>query len=302
LQPSFQPFPLPLKPSLTVNGLLANVQIFKSAKKPIKLTFTTSTNDNFSILYKVGDDLRQDQLVLQLISLMDRLLKKENLDLKLLPYRVLATSLKEGMIEFVPNACSLSSIRNNYNRDIASFLRKYNSDTNGPFGIKESVFDTYVKSCAGYCVITYILGVGDRHLDNILITTSGNFFHIDFGYIFGRDPKGLVSPMRIPREVVEAMGGQNSKYYDLFLSLCCEAYNILRKSSNLLLNLILLMIHSNIPQLQGENDLLKVENRLNMHLNDEEAALRMRNLVSESINSFASEFAERLHNLPKLLS
>ncbi len=43
-------------------------------------------------MFKAGDDLRQDQLILQLITLMDRLLRKENLDLKLTPYNVLACS------------------------------------------------------------------------------------------------------------------------------------------------------------------------------------------------------------------
>lgn len=43
-------------------------------------------------MFKAGDDLRQDQLILQLITLMDRLLRKENLDLKLTPYNALACS------------------------------------------------------------------------------------------------------------------------------------------------------------------------------------------------------------------
>jgi hypothetical protein len=67
--------------------------------------------------------------------------------------------------------------------------------------------------------------------------------------------------------MIEAMGGEKSEYYNTFLSLCGEAYNILRKSSNLLLNLMLLMIHSNIPQLVGEKDLLEVERERENHLN-----------------------------------
>lgn len=49
----------------------------------------------FKIIFKSGDDLRQDQLVMQLISLMDSLLKKVNLDLGLLTYGILATGYSQ---------------------------------------------------------------------------------------------------------------------------------------------------------------------------------------------------------------
>lgn len=48
-------------------------------------------------------------------------------------------------------------------------------------------------------------------------------------------------------------------YYQQFLGFCVEAYNMLRKSSHLILNLLLLMVDSNIPQLTGEKELLEVE-------------------------------------------
>ncbi|KAG8535629.1 hypothetical protein GDO81_028125, partial [Engystomops pustulosus] len=54
-----------------------------------------------------------------------------------------------------------------------NFFRKHAPSDKGPYGISAEVMDTYVKSCAGYCVITYILGVGDRHLDNLLLTKTG---------------------------------------------------------------------------------------------------------------------------------
>ena len=46
----------------------------------------------YALIYKTGDDLRQDQLVVQLFELMDGLLKRENLDLRLTPYRYESTS------------------------------------------------------------------------------------------------------------------------------------------------------------------------------------------------------------------
>lgn len=77
--------------------------LFKSALMPSKLTFLTTEGTEYVAIFKYGDDLRQDQLILQMITLMDKLLQKEKLDLKLTPYRVLATSTRHGMYFLIPN-------------------------------------------------------------------------------------------------------------------------------------------------------------------------------------------------------
>jgi phosphatidylinositol 3-kinase len=63
---------------------------------PMKIVFKTVSEELYPVIFKSGDDLRQDQLIIQLICLMDKLLRDENLDLKLTPYKVLATSTDEG--------------------------------------------------------------------------------------------------------------------------------------------------------------------------------------------------------------
>lgn len=123
----------------------------------------------------------------------------------------------------------LSSIIFSLTGNIHNFFKKHHPQETGPYGIAPEIMDTYVRSCAGYCVITYLLGVGDRHLDNLLLTTQGKLFHIDFGYILGRDPKPLPPPMKLSKEMVEGMGGVNSEHYQEFRKQCYTAFLHLRR-------------------------------------------------------------------------
>ena len=62
--------------------------------------------------------------------------------------------------------------------------------------------DNFVKSCAGYCVLTYLLGVGDRHLDNILVKlATGDVVHIDYNVCFEKG-KTLRVPEKVPFRMV----------------------------------------------------------------------------------------------------
>jgi phosphatidylinositol 3-kinase len=292
------PMPLPLDPEVFVTGIIPEkAYMFKSALCPLLLTFQTTTNSKYSIIYKLGDDLRQDQLILQIIMLMDKLLKKENLDLKLTPYQVLATSSEIGMLQCVPDSTALASLFKDFG-SIRNFLKNRAPDASAPNGISREAMDNYIKSCAGYCVITYLLGIGDRHFDNLMITDQGHMFHIDFGFILGRDPKPYPPPMKLTKEMLEAMGGANGEDMPKFRSHCYNAFLILRKHANLILNLFALMVESGVQDIAMDPDKTvgKVQEKFLLELGEEEAVERFQALLDESVSAMFAVFVERIHS------
>ena len=46
--------------------------------------------------------------------------------------------------------------------------------------------------------------------------------HIDFGFILGRDPKPMQPPFKLSKEMVDAMGGSQSRRYEVFKEYCCQ--------------------------------------------------------------------------------
>ncbi|SOV74394.1 phosphatidylinositol 3-kinase [Plasmodium sp. gorilla clade G3] len=248
-------------------------------------------------IYKAGDDLRQDHLVIQIIYVMDNIWKRYGLDLKMTLYRVLALSTDDGFIEFVDYAESISSIKKNYKGEIRQYFIDNSTCSSSPLGFDTEILQNFISSCAGYSVITYILGIGDRHLDNLMVTKDGRFFHIDFGYIFGEDPKPFSPPMKLCKEMIEAMGGAHSIGYEQFLKKCCLAYKYLRYHSQLIISLLDAMCDAGLKDMKTSPELcvLKVQEKFRLDLNDEAAEIYFLSVINASVKTLFPVVVDKLH-------
>ena len=104
---------------------------------------------SYRVLMKTGDDLRQDQLVMMMIKLMDRLLKRASLDLCITPYSIIATSPSSGIVEFVEQSAPLSAILANHNNSILQFFHSCAPQKGAKYGVRPDVISSYVRSVAG---------------------------------------------------------------------------------------------------------------------------------------------------------
>ena len=139
-----------------------------------------------------------------------------------------------GLVEMVNLAKDVADVFEEYKAyskgpggQLCAYLREYSPDpccadvaSSPTYGVDSLVYETFVKSLAGYCVMTYLLAIGDRHLNNLMLRQTGHLFHIDFGFILGLDPKPGPPPMRLTEEMVTAMGGNNGMAYQRFKT--CE--------------------------------------------------------------------------------
>ena len=308
----------PLRPSKRVIGVEpATLKVFSSKTQPFKLDLIMEGDDDMSpAMFKVGDDLRQDQLVLQLLGVMDKMFKDVNLDLHLTLYRVLSFSSDEGMMEFVKGSTPLTAVQKQFGTINAFFQshaakerqkaieqqhEKQQSLVRIPSEAElyEDMVNRFIKSCAGYCMCTYVLCVGDRHLDNIMLRETGELFHIDFGYIFGHDPRSwAVGPIRLTKDMVDTMGGRGSKGFDKFVSHCSQAYRVLRANASLILNLLHLMKDSNIDNLFDDHETVVqiVRDRFELDRSEQSAEIWLLEKLNQCEDTFMTTISDALHN------
>eukprot|EP00929_Paragymnodinium_shiwhaense_P000967 TRINITY_DN101177_c0_g1_i1.p1 TRINITY_DN101177_c0_g1~~TRINITY_DN101177_c0_g1_i1.p1 ORF type:complete len:1198 (-),score=207.77 TRINITY_DN101177_c0_g1_i1:33-3626(-) len=316
------PVSLPIDPATHFRGVvIEESEVIASKQAPLMLTCRTRQVKTGSLglpddvdeqesgeeetekyLVKIGDDLRQDQLMLQLMQLMECAwqahLRPEDADaLRLATFKVLAITPSSGYVKCIPDAIPLSTALHQARGHLEDWLDKQRP----PSISLEEVLDNFCGSVAASCVVTYVLGIGDRHMENICITPRGFFFHIDFSFVLGDDPKPIAPPVRLPQAVAQAL--LRTRRLSRCFELAGRGYVAVRPFAGLLGSLLRLTAEgggfgcvklsnaaSAKASIAGVHERLRVDN-----VDDEAATSEFLCLLRESFEGLSSIFLDKVH-------
>ena len=300
---------LPVDSSMEVTDLcVEECKVMDSKKMPIWVTMQNSERDceHLRLIFKSGDDLRQDILTLQMIRAMDNIWLENGLDLRMKPYRVVATGDQAGVIEVVSDSETTSDIQKNYGGTLGALkkntLRDFLEEHNPDKAQMQKALDNFIKSCAGYCVATYILGIADRHNGNIMMTKTGHLFHIDFGHFLGnfKTKFGIQrerSSFVFTEEMAYAMGGKKGEGFQVYKDCCCKAYNFVRKHGKRLINLFMLMTSAGLQELQNKEEIVYIRDMLSLKLTETEAEGKFNTEIEMALNNTFRRIDNLIHNM-----
>lgn len=265
------------------------VFVFATLQKPKKIQTLTSTGAYRSFLCKANDDLRKDAVFMDLNVLLNSLFQSDNecRTYSIRVYTVIPITEKMGIIEFVENLHTLKQICDDLYRekDISikeigismGFVKKIK--TLGK-SLKElldrvpPVFSRYFlrqfvhpiewlqarkRYTITYAVMNsvgYLMGLGDRHCENILFDSkTGETVHVDLNCIFD---KGLLLavpetiPFRLTQNIIDAFGPTKEEgCYKLTLE---RVLKFLSRNRDLIVANLLGFVHDPLGEWTGRNN------------------------------------------------
>lgn len=128
-----------------------------------------------------------------------------------------------GIIEMIENCIELNKISS-----IKENLKNKNNI---------NLYNKLIASAAGAFISSFVMGIRDRHDDNILICKDNGYtlFHIDFGYIFGDRASLDTSKLAITSDLKKIFDLYKFGWND-FINICISAWLILRNNANELID------------------------------------------------------------------
>ena len=267
------PAKMPYDPSTVCIRVNDPVKL-QSASKPSVFMLKTDKGNKY-ILVK-SEDLTKDRLVMLFAHLIEKLCAT-----KCVKYPVFVTKWG-GWVEMLPSAKTLYEL----NYELSSHIHNcFPEDT------VRCVRRRFIRSAIGACILSYILGVGDRHLQNMVIS-KGEIAHIDFSYLLGHDPK-LRMNIRVTPPMIIMMGGENSADYASFVSGVTHAFHEMRKHVGLWYSL-LMFLSTDFALLEIQDH---VKRKLMPCLEEADATMKMVDIVKYNSNTWRHSVSDITHQI-----
>lgn len=259
--------------------------------------------DMESIIVKAGDDLRQEELALEIISVFNKIWQDAGLTCNVVPYAAVSTTHDAGVIEMLTDASSIDSIKKaaQVNSLHQFFLRAYGGETSKAYCVAQRNF---VESMAGYSVVSYLMQIKDRHNGNLMLTRAGHLVHIDFGFMLATSPGGIKfenAPFKLSAELVDVMGGVSSPTFAYFKVLFFQGLKVARDHADEIIALVDLMTPYNTIACFGPDPagiVQQIRQRLRFDLETEvEFAVYVKELVSVSLDNWRTRKYDQFQTL-----
>eukprot|EP00559_Dactyliosolen_fragilissimus_P007795 CAMPEP_0184861306 /NCGR_PEP_ID=MMETSP0580-20130426/6013_1 /TAXON_ID=1118495 /ORGANISM="Dactyliosolen fragilissimus" /LENGTH=955 /DNA_ID=CAMNT_0027358735 /DNA_START=40 /DNA_END=2907 /DNA_ORIENTATION=- len=277
--------------------------------REVKDSSGEATSEIYGVMAKSNDDLRQEMFVMQMIHYYKSVFANANLPIWLRTYRILSTSKSTGLIEVLMDATSIDGLKKSdkYPKEggmRAYFEMVYGKPTTDSFRAAQKNFMT---SLVGYSLVSYLIGLKDRHNGNIMIDLRGHLIHIDFGFAMGMAPGHEFSferaPFKLTKDYMDVMGGKDSDCFKEFRRLFVEGFKAARANSQIALGLVEIMMYkSNFPCFTGSRygggiGSKRFQDRLMLRVEEQYIEMRANNLIDMSINNKGTKLYDQFQKL-----
>ncbi|KAF6117522.1 ATR serine/threonine kinase [Phyllostomus discolor] len=260
------------------------VEILASLQKPKKISLKGSDGKFYIMMCKPKDDLRKDCRLMEFNSLINKCLRKDaesrRRELHIRTYAVIPLNDECGIIEWVNNTAGLRPILTKLYKEKGVYmtgkeLRQCMLPKTAALSEKLKVFQEFLlprhppvfhewflrtfpdptswySSRSAYCrstavmsMVGYILGLGDRHGENILFDSlTGECVHVDFNCLFNKGETFEVPeivPFRLTHNMVNGMGPMGTE--GLFRRACEVTMRLMRDQREPLMSVLKTFLH-----------------------------------------------------------
>jgi phosphatidylinositol 3-kinase len=273
--------------------------ILNSYTKPILIDCiicnpTTKQKKNVKFIIKKDSQMRKEQIISCLIDVLQYKIDlhklQSNIDdfITIPTYQIVMLSKDMALIEFIEDSITLRMINDN-GYTLQNYILNCNPDLK-----LDQIKKIFTYSLAISSACSYIIGLGDRHLDNIMINKKGQIFHIDYAYIMENPITTLfeLPQIKVTNDIIDFLGGVNSVYYAEFKSLVVKIYNILRANKNILYLYLKFLCDEGL--LNWSRIESKLDQKLMNNMKFKDIEITLVNEI-ETANSLTSLFADICH-------